>query len=83
MHLQKLLIFCLIQNQTQIFNIYGITEVLSWASCQRININSITEDHIYKDLIPIGESLLLTEIRLQDGKGGLVANTGQGNIRIG
>lgn len=71
----------MITNQTQIFNIYGITEVSSWASCQRININSITEDHVHKDLIPIGE--LLTEIRLQDDKGGLVANTGQGNIWIG
>lgn len=30
--------FCCVQNRTEIFNIYGITEVSSWATCHRLTL---------------------------------------------
>ena len=62
---------CVFQNSTQIFNIYGITEVSCWATCHEVvalsspppcSLSSINST----DMVPIGDCLMGTDIELRD-----------------
>ena len=58
--------YFLFQNKTRLFNIYGITEVSSWASCHEIDIDDdSTHDEPHPLGVPIGEPLLGTRIELR------------------
>lgn len=58
------------------FNIYGITEVSSWASCYEIKLSfAHNEDPLSEPVdesctfgVPIGEPLLGTQIELRGGE---------------
>ena len=84
------------QNKTTLFNIYGTTEVSSWATCHQIDIRDLSEgatggmeplglvmrEHSFSDHIPIGKPLLGTRLALQDSEGTEVCQ-GFGEIWIG
>ncbi|GAB6033279.1 hypothetical protein CHUAL_012879 [Chamberlinius hualienensis] len=75
---QKLLSWKHHENKTQIFNVYGITEVSSWASIQLVDF-----DQNSPDLIPLGEPLLGTEIQVFNSEGMLVTEAGIGHLYVG
>ena len=71
-----------IQNRTSVFNVYGITEVSSWATCYQITSNDIgssSSDDDFLPPVPLGESLLGTKVRVHDETG----YEGYGQIWIG
>uniref|UniRef100_A0A1X7TKJ6 AMP-dependent synthetase/ligase domain-containing protein n=1 Tax=Amphimedon queenslandica TaxID=400682 RepID=A0A1X7TKJ6_AMPQE len=53
------------ENKTRLFNIYGITEVSSWASCHEIDIHDSAYNKPHPLGVPIGEPLLGTQIELR------------------
>ncbi|XP_022079526.1 acyl-CoA synthetase family member 4-like isoform X2 [Acanthaster planci] len=67
-------------NITKFYNLYGITEVSSWASCYHIDTQCDMED--YHRSIPLGEPLLETtlEVRNEDGQ---TITDGEGQLFIG
>ena len=85
------------KNSTRIFNIYGITEVSSWATCyelphasdlRREQSNNPVDDSINAlnststIIVPLGDPLLDTCIELRDEQG-CVISCGDGEIWIG
>ena len=50
---------------TRIFNIYGITEVSCWATCHEVTPIT-TNNSAVGDIIPIGERLMDTCVKLRD-----------------
>ena len=69
-----------LQNTTCIFNIYGITEVSSWATCQELSLDHTHQNDV---MVAIGDPLLGTDIELHDDEGGVVKGQGSGTIYIG
>ncbi|EDO44475.1 predicted protein, partial [Nematostella vectensis] len=75
---------------TKIFNLYGITEVSSWATCQKIVICSKGAQQVSKDgvhlsvdeRIPIGEPLQDTLVDIRDEEGKKISH-GIGQMYIG
>jgi len=70
-----------VRNATRIFNIYGITEVSSWAMCYELTgsdgvLNGICDD------VPLGNPLMDTIVELHDDNGGVITS-GNGQIWIG
>ncbi|XP_072294968.1 beta-alanine-activating enzyme isoform X2 [Eucyclogobius newberryi] len=68
------------ENQTEIYNIYGITEVSCWACCYRI-----TDRELHSRLtspVPLGVPLSGTEVEVRDEHGAVVKE-GEGQVYIG
>ena len=83
------------KNSTRIFNIYGITEVSSWATCYELPYASDLHREQYNDpvddkinalnstlIVPLGDPLLDTCIELRDEQGSIIS-CGDGEIWIG
>uniref|UniRef100_A0A8C4SG64 Aminoadipate-semialdehyde dehydrogenase n=1 Tax=Erpetoichthys calabaricus TaxID=27687 RepID=A0A8C4SG64_ERPCA len=64
-------------NQTQFFNLYGITEVSCWATCFQI-----PENNISNTVVPLGMPLLGTMVEVKDSDGHLI-NEGEGQVFLG
>ncbi|KFQ28346.1 Acyl-CoA synthetase family member 4, partial [Mesitornis unicolor] len=70
------------ENKTSIFNLYGITEVSSWATCYKIPEESFSADFRTDFAVPLGSPLLGTKVEVRDTNGSAVLE-GEGQIFIG
>ncbi|XP_030347157.1 beta-alanine-activating enzyme isoform X2 [Strigops habroptila] len=70
------------ENKTSIFNLYGITEVSSWATCYKIPEEVFTDDFRTDFHIHLGSPLLGTKVEVRDANGSAVLE-GEGQIFIG
>ncbi|XP_010572830.1 PREDICTED: acyl-CoA synthetase family member 4 isoform X2 [Haliaeetus leucocephalus] len=70
------------ENKTSIFNLYGITEVSSWATCYKIPEEVFSSDFRTDFPIPLGLPLLGTKVEVRDTNGSAVLE-GEGQIFIG
>ncbi|NXJ47760.1 ACSF4 enzyme, partial [Spizaetus tyrannus] len=70
------------ENKTRIFNLYGITEVSSWATCYKIPEEVFSSDFRTDFPIPLGSPLLGTKVEVRDTNGSAVLE-GEGQIFIG
>ncbi|NXS89959.1 ACSF4 enzyme, partial [Erpornis zantholeuca] len=70
------------ENKTSIFNLYGITEVSSWATCYKIPEEVFSDDFRMDFPIPLGSPLLGTKLEVRDANGSAVLE-GEGQIFIG
>nr|XP_021388345.1 beta-alanine-activating enzyme [Lonchura striata domestica] len=70
------------ENKTSIFNLYGITEVSSWATCYKIPEEVFSADFRTDFPIPLGSPLLGTKLEVRDANGSEVLE-GEGQIFIG
>ncbi|NXX93900.1 ACSF4 enzyme, partial [Centropus bengalensis] len=70
------------ENKTSIFNLYGITEVSSWATCYKIPEEMFTADFRADFPIPLGSPLLGTKVEVRDSSGSAVLE-GEGQIFLG
>ncbi|XP_035753651.1 beta-alanine-activating enzyme isoform X3 [Egretta garzetta] len=69
------------ENKTSIFNLYGITEVSSWATCYKIPEEVFSADFRTDFPIPLGSPLLGTKVEVRDTNGSAVLE-GEGQIFI-
>ncbi|XP_052054639.1 beta-alanine-activating enzyme isoform X1 [Apodemus sylvaticus] len=69
-------------NRTQIFNIYGITEVSSWATFYRIPEESLNSTVKHESPVQLGTPLLGTAIEVRDKNGSPVLE-GTGQVFLG
>ncbi|XP_039187059.1 beta-alanine-activating enzyme isoform X2 [Crotalus tigris] len=69
-------------NKTQLFNIYGITEVSCWATCYRIPEEAFDVGHRFDSPVPLGIPLSGTTIQVKDANG-LLVQEGEGQVFIG
>ncbi|NWH62090.1 ACSF4 enzyme, partial [Geococcyx californianus] len=70
------------ENKTSIFNLYGITEVSSWATYYKIPEEVFSADFRADFPIPLGSPLLGTKLEVRDSSGSPVLE-GEGQIFIG
>ncbi|NWI93187.1 ACSF4 enzyme, partial [Pitta sordida] len=70
------------ENKTSIFNLYGITEVSSWATCYKIPEEVFSADFRTDFPIPLGSPLLGTKLEVRDNNGSAILE-GEGQIFIG
>ena len=57
-------------NHTDLYNVYGITEVSCWATCHKIQLdNTRTDGNVLTDAVPIGEALSETRVELRGREG--------------
>ncbi|NWQ70771.1 ACSF4 enzyme, partial [Neopipo cinnamomea] len=70
------------ENKTSIFNLYGITEVSSWATCYKIPEEVFSADFRTDFPIPLGSPLLGTKVEVRDTNGSAVLE-GEGQLFIG
>ncbi|OPJ71148.1 acyl-CoA synthetase family member 4 isoform A [Patagioenas fasciata monilis] len=70
------------ENKTSIFNLYGITEVSSWATCYKIPEEVFSADFRTDFPIPLGSPLLGTKVEVRDTNGSAVLE-GEGQVFIG
>ncbi|NXK31855.1 ACSF4 enzyme, partial [Piprites chloris] len=70
------------ENKTSIFNLYGITEVSSWATCYKIPEEVFSANFRMDFPIPLGSPLLGTKVEVRDTNGSAVLE-GEGQIFIG
>ncbi|XP_030305537.1 beta-alanine-activating enzyme [Calypte anna] len=70
------------ENKTSIFNLYGITEVSSWATCYKIPEEVFSPDYRTDFPVPLGSPLLGTKVEVRDASGSAVLE-GEGQIFIG
>uniref|UniRef100_A0A8C8AJX3 Beta-alanine-activating enzyme n=1 Tax=Otus sunia TaxID=257818 RepID=A0A8C8AJX3_9STRI len=70
------------ENKTSIFNLYGITEVSSWATCYRVPEEVFSADLRTDFPVPLGSPLLGTKVEVRDTNGSAVLE-GEGQIFIG
>ncbi|NWX45686.1 ACSF4 enzyme, partial [Steatornis caripensis] len=70
------------ENKTSIFNLYGITEVSSWATCYKIPEEVFSHDFRTDFPIPLGSPLLGTKVEVRDTNGSAVLE-GEGQLFIG
>ncbi|XP_074922542.1 beta-alanine-activating enzyme isoform X5 [Chelonoidis abingdonii] len=70
------------ENKTHVFNLYGITEVSSWATCYRIPDEVLSSDLRFDSPVPLGSPLLGTTIEVRDATGSAVLD-GEGQVFIG
>ncbi|NXS56694.1 ACSF4 enzyme, partial [Brachypteracias leptosomus] len=70
------------ENKTSIFNLYGITEVSSWATCYKIPEEVFSSGFRTDFPIPLGSPLLGTKVEVRDTNGSTVLE-GEGQIFIG
>ncbi|NXN08898.1 ACSF4 enzyme, partial [Indicator maculatus] len=69
-------------NRTSVFNLYGITEVSSWATCYKIPEEVFSADFRTDCPIPLGSPLLGTKVEVRDTSGSAVLE-GEGQVFIG
>ncbi|XP_054645265.1 beta-alanine-activating enzyme [Dunckerocampus dactyliophorus] len=70
-------------NKTDIYNIYGITEVSCWACCYRIPPSHLQQSsNISASSVPLGTPLMGTRVEVRDEDGGVVKE-GEGQVFIG
>uniref|UniRef100_I3J472 Aminoadipate-semialdehyde dehydrogenase n=1 Tax=Oreochromis niloticus TaxID=8128 RepID=I3J472_ORENI len=69
-------------NKTNIYNIYGITEVSCWASCYRIPESLLQSSNLTVSSVPLGTPLMGTVVEVRD-EHGCVVSEGEGQIFIG
>ncbi|KAM9143776.1 beta-alanine-activating enzyme isoform 3-T4 [Pangshura tecta] len=69
------------ENKTHVFNLYGITEVSSWATCYRIP-EVLSSDLRFDSSVPLGSPLLGTTVEVRDATGSAVLD-GEGQVFIG
>ncbi|KAM9385290.1 beta-alanine-activating enzyme [Pholidichthys leucotaenia] len=69
-------------NKTQIYNIYGITEVSCWASCYRIPESLLQTTDLMASSVPLGAPLMDTVVEVRDERGSIVTD-GEGQVFIG
>ncbi|XP_067993833.1 beta-alanine-activating enzyme isoform X2 [Melanerpes formicivorus] len=70
------------ENRTSIFNLYGITEVSSWATCYKVPEEAFSADFRADLPVPLGSPLLGTRVEVRDGSGAAVLE-GEGQVFIG
>ncbi|NXX42877.1 ACSF4 enzyme, partial [Tricholaema leucomelas] len=70
------------ENRTSIFNLYGITEVSSWATCYKIPEEVFSADFRTDFPVPLGSPLLGTKVEVRDANGSAVLE-GEGQVFIG
>ncbi|NXR10332.1 ACSF4 enzyme, partial [Semnornis frantzii] len=70
------------ENRTRIFNLYGITEVSSWATCYKIPEEVFSADFRADFTVPLGSPLLGTKVEVRDANGSAVLE-GEGQVFIG
>ncbi|XP_053885566.1 beta-alanine-activating enzyme isoform X2 [Malaclemys terrapin pileata] len=70
------------ENKTHVFNLYGITEVSSWATCYRIPEEVLSSDIRFDSPVPLGSPLLGTTVEVRDATGSAVLD-GEGQVFIG
>ncbi|XP_006113560.2 beta-alanine-activating enzyme [Pelodiscus sinensis] len=70
------------ENKTLVFNLYGITEVSSWATCYRIPEEVLSSDVRFDSAVPLGSPLLGTTVEVRDATGSAVLD-GEGQVFIG
>ncbi|NXG79267.1 ACSF4 enzyme, partial [Baryphthengus martii] len=70
------------ENKTSIFNLYGITEVSSWATCYKIPEEVFSADFRTDFPVPLGSPLHGTKVEVRDTNGSAVLE-GEGQIFIG
>ena len=71
---------------TNVFNLYGITEVSCWATCElvtddQLRENSNEEDDVVSRSVSLGQPLAGTVVELRNNDG--VTSAGYGHIWIG
>uniref|UniRef100_H2ZXZ7 Beta-alanine-activating enzyme n=1 Tax=Latimeria chalumnae TaxID=7897 RepID=H2ZXZ7_LATCH len=69
-------------NTTRIFNLYGITEVSSWATCYRIPESLLESTSELEFNIPLGFPLMGTTVEIRDVNH-CVTDQGEGQVFIG
>ncbi|KAJ0065296.1 hypothetical protein NL108_007026, partial [Boleophthalmus pectinirostris] len=67
-------------NKTEIYNIYGITEVSCWASCYKVLEKELQSSQ--SSPVPLGVQLSGTEVEVRD-EHGVVMKEGDGQVFIG
>lgn len=80
------------QNKTEIFNVYGITEVSCWATVHKVVIPDVAQsfDHndcgthapSQQDPVPLGNALSQTLLAVKD-ESGVEVFTGEGELYVG
>ncbi|XP_027146442.1 beta-alanine-activating enzyme isoform X2 [Larimichthys crocea] len=68
-------------NKTNIYNIYGITEVSCWACCYKIP-ESVLQPSDHESFVPLGTPLMDTTVEVRDEHGCIVTE-GEGQVFIG
>ncbi|XP_061894551.1 beta-alanine-activating enzyme [Entelurus aequoreus] len=70
-------------NKTNIYNIYGITEVSCWACCHRIPMSVLQQpNNTAASSVPLGTPLRGTRVEVRDADG-VVVEKGEGQVFIG
>ncbi|XP_074132248.1 beta-alanine-activating enzyme isoform X1 [Sminthopsis crassicaudata] len=69
-------------NMTQIFNLYGVTEVSSWATCYRIPEEDLSCTLGVESPVHLGFPLLGTIVEVRDANG-LTVQEGEGQVFLG
>ncbi|NXN98276.1 ACSF4 enzyme, partial [Rhinopomastus cyanomelas] len=70
------------ENRTSVFNLYGVTEVSSWATCYQIPEEVFGADFRTDFPVPLGSPLLGTKIEVRGASGSTVLE-GEGQMFIG
>ncbi|XP_076873255.1 beta-alanine-activating enzyme isoform X2 [Brachyhypopomus gauderio] len=69
-------------NMTNIYNLYGTTEVSCWASCYKLPNSLLTSDSMKDTSVPLGKPLMDTVMEVRDERG-CVVTEGEGQVFIG
>ncbi|XP_060102373.1 beta-alanine-activating enzyme [Heteronotia binoei] len=69
-------------NKTQVFNLYGITEVSCWATCYKIPEALFGSDRRSDSLVPLGTPLSGTRVEVKNYSGSAILE-GEGQVFIG
>lgn len=70
-------------NSTQMYNIYGITEVSCWACCYKVPESALqSNQHPAESSVPLGDPLMGTTVEIRDENNDVVSE-GEGQVFIG
>lgn len=68
--------------KTKLYNLYGITEVSSWATCHRITEDELDDNESFT-ACKLGIPLFQTELSVYNDNGDVVSDDGIGHLKIG